>query len=122
MLLKLAVRDGRRVQPSGRGGMEERRRSPRRDVAGELAFVPTTLNVRVYDISTGGVMLGAAGRIEPGLLGRLRLNLGGTPFTADVQILRVADAPDADGRYLAGTRFLNLDPAHQQLIERFMTQ
>jgi c-di-GMP-binding flagellar brake protein YcgR len=102
--------------------MEERRRSPRREIQGELAFVPTTINVRVFDLSTGGVMLGASGRLEPGVMGRLRLNLAGFPFTADVQVLRVADTPDADGCYRAGTRFLSLDPAHQQVIERFMTQ
>jgi c-di-GMP-binding flagellar brake protein YcgR len=102
--------------------MEERRRSPRHEVQGELAFLPTTMTVRVFDISTGGVMLGASGQVEPGLLGRLRLNLAGSVFTADVQVLRVSDAPDADGVYHAGTRFFGLDPAHQQLIERFMTQ
>jgi c-di-GMP-binding flagellar brake protein YcgR len=102
--------------------MEERRRSPRHDVQGELAFLPTTMNVRILDISTGGVMLGTSGPLEPGLLGHLRLNLAGAPFTADVEILRVSDTPAADGVYHVGTRFLGLDPAHHQLIERFMTQ
>lgn len=102
--------------------MEERRRSPRRDVQGELALLPTTINVRVLDISTGGVMLGANDRLEPGARGRLRLNLAGHPFSADILVLRVSDRPDASGCYHAGTRFLGLDPVHQQLIERFMTQ
>jgi hypothetical protein len=102
--------------------MEERRRSPRHEVQGELAFLPTTVSVRIFDIGMGGVMLGASGQLEPRVLGRLRVNLAGSIFTADVEILRVSDAPDAAGVYHAGIRFLGLDPADQQLIERFMTQ
>jgi hypothetical protein len=99
--------------------MEERRRSPRRDV-NELAILPTSTNVRVLDISTGGVMLGMSRSVELGTRGRLRLNLEGEPFAADVQIQRVSAGP-ADG-YLVGAMFLELDAPSRQLIERFMTR
>ena len=100
--------------------MDERRRSPRQDAEGELAILPTAMNVRVLDISTGGVMLGTSRSVDLGTRGRLRLNLGGSPFAADVQIQRVSAGP-ADG-YLLGAMFLGLDDSSRLMIERFMTR
>lgn len=102
--------------------MEERRRSPRRWVDGELVMLPSTLNVRVLDISVGGVMLRAAAPIEAHARGRLSLNLGGSLLTAEVQIEGVSAAPDPARGYVAGAKFLALETAHRQLIERFISQ
>lgn len=101
--------------------MEERRRHPRRPVEGEFATVPATYNVRVLDISVDGVLLQSSHLVEPGARGRLRLNLEGSPFRADIQVRRVAPTPDAVG-YRFGATFVGLRPELRQLIERFMMQ
>jgi hypothetical protein len=101
--------------------MEERRRSPRRAVEGELATVPAVFNVRVLDISVAGVLLQSSHPVEPGARGRLSLNLDGSPFRADVQVQRVVDA-DATAGCRLGATFVALSPDLRQLIERFMTQ
>jgi hypothetical protein len=102
--------------------MEERRRFPRRGVEGHMATVPWRLDVRVLDISVAGMLLHAADALEPGTKGQLRLSLEGSPFTADVEVLRVA--PDADGGrgYRLGTTFVGLSEDLRQVIERFMTR
>jgi len=102
--------------------MEERRRALRRDVAGELAILANSMNVRVLDISTGGVMLTTNRSVDLGTKGRLRLNLGGTSLAADVQIQRVHAEPGAADQYLVGAMFVALDAEERQLIERFTTQ
>jgi hypothetical protein len=100
--------------------MEERRRSPRRPAEGEVAALPTAMNVQVMDISLGGVMLATVRPVDPGARGRLRLNLAGDQFVADLRITRVLPAPGAAPGYLLGAMFVGLDPVHQQLIERFI--
>ena len=102
--------------------MEERRRSSRRTVEGELASVPAALNVRVLDISVAGVLLQSSQPLEAGARGRLRLNLDGAPFRADVQVQRVSEPTDAKAGYRVGATFVALTPDLRQLIERFMTQ
>ena len=101
--------------------MDERRRFPRRAVEGELATVPAVFNVRVLDISIAGVLLQSTQPVEPGARGSLRLNLGGTPFSADVEVQRIA-AGDAAASYRFGATFVGLSPDLRHLIERFMTQ
>jgi len=101
--------------------MEERRRSPRRVVEGELATVPAVFNVRVLDVSVAGVLLQSSHPVEPGARGRLRLNLDGSPFRADVQVQRVV-AGDAAAGYRLGATFVALSPDLRQQIEQFMTQ
>ena len=101
--------------------MDERRRSPRREVEGELATVPAVFNVRVLDISVAGVLLQSSQPIEPGARGRLRLNLDGSPFRADVEVQRIAP-PDASAGYKFGATFVGLSTDLRHLIERFMTQ
>src|SRR5688500_1676668 len=102
--------------------MEERRRSPRRALEGELATVPSAVNVRVLDISVAGVLLQSNQPLQAGAQGRLRLNLAGAPFRADVQVQRVEEPLDAKTGYRVGATFVDLTPDLCQLIERFMTQ
>lgn len=101
--------------------MEERRRSPRRVVEGELATVPAVFSIRVLDISVAGVLLQSNHPVEPGARGRLSLNLDGSPFRAEIQVQRVVATDTAFG-YRLGATFVGLSPAVRQLIERFMTQ
>ena len=101
--------------------MEERRRAPRREVEGQLATVPAVFNVRVLDISVAGVLLQSNQPVEPGAKGRLRLNLDGSPFRADVEVQRIAES-DASSGYKFGATFVGLSPDLRHLIERFMTQ
>jgi len=102
--------------------MQERRRFPRRSVEGEFASVPAALNVQVLDISVAGVLLQSMYRVEPGTRGRLRLDLAGSPFIADVEVRRVVPAADSKTGYRLGATFVALPAETRHLIERFMTQ
>jgi hypothetical protein len=100
--------------------MEERRRSPRRTVHGEIAIVPTIANVQLLDVSLSGVLLQSDQSFERGTEGGLSVNLDGSHFRADVHVHRVM-ASSAVGCRL-GARFVALSPDDRQLIERFMAQ
>lgn len=102
--------------------MEERRRYPRRLVEDQIAMLPATLNVQVIDITPGGALLQASRPVELGTRGTFRLNLGGTVFTAQMQVLRVTRARGGALGFLLGTKFLNVGVADEQLLERFMVQ
>jgi hypothetical protein len=102
--------------------MQERRQFPRRDTTGQLATVPASVNVRVLDISVAGVLLHASEAVAAGTKGHLKLHLDGSPFRADVQVERVAEAPMGTGGYRLGVTFLGLSPDVRQLIERFMAR
>ena len=105
--------------------MEERRRSPRVTLAPtDVATLPTIQNVQVLDISVIGVMLHLNRRIDPGTRGCLRLNLWGSPFSADVEVRRVSLVSE-NGRdlgYRVGATFVGITPEHRHLIERFASQ
>ena len=102
--------------------MEERRRFPRHETAGQLATVPASVNVRVLDISVAGVLLHSSESVEPGTMGNLRLHLDGSAFRADVQVQRVAAEPAGVPGYRLGATFTGLSPDLRQLIERFMAR
>jgi hypothetical protein len=102
--------------------MEERRRSPRREVQGELAIVPAVINVRVLDLNVAGLLLQSTDAVVPGTRGRLCLNLAGTSFTAEIEVQRVATSSEAGSGYRLGATFVALSPELGQLIERFITQ
>jgi len=105
--------------------MEERRRSVRVAVEpSNVAHLPIAQSVQVLDISLAGVLLHATRRIDPGTRGSLRLNLWGSPFSADVEVRRVAPILD-NGRhegYRVGATFVAISAEHRQLIERFASQ
>ena len=102
--------------------MEERRRFLRHDTTGQLATVPASVNVRVLDISVAGVLLHSAESVDIGTKGNLRLHLDGSAFRADVQVQRVAAAPDGSAGYRLGATFVGLNTDLRQLIERFMAR
>ena len=102
--------------------MEERRRSPRFDVdGGELAVLPISLSVRLLDISLSGVLVQSSQNAKEGSRGRLRLDLAGRPFAADVEVRRIAQGPGGRG-YKIGARFLDLTDDQRQILEGFTRQ
>lgn len=100
--------------------MEERRRAPRHEVGEEFAKLPASMNVRVLDISTSGVLLQCPRMLSPGARGSLRFTLAGAPFAADIQVRRVTSSADAGSWYRIGATFVGMTLEHRQLIERFM--
>src|SRR5262249_33435239 len=108
---------------SGQGGglMEERRRSPRYAMeAGDQAVLPLTVAVQGLDISVAGVLLQTSRPVKVGSSGCLRLNVGGTPFAADVEVRRALES--SDSRHRIGASFVSIRPEHRHVIERFTNQ
>src|SRR5438034_456677 len=105
-----------------RGLMEERRRSPRIAVHEEPAVLPVSLSVRVMDISVNGVLLQSNRALERGTRACLRLNMGGTPFAADIEIQRVSAEAAGEAPYHLGATFVTISQEHRQLIERFTSK
>ena len=99
--------------------MEERRRSPRRQVQGLSMAVPVAESVRVLDLSSAGVLLETTSPPDLGAIAKLRFSVGGEPLAADVEVRRVTAGPSG---YRVGARFVELTPVHRRLIERFMGQ
>ena len=105
--------------------MEERRRSSRVAIGHiEPAYLPSSEAVQVLDISVTGVLLQSSRSIEPGTRGSLKLNFGGTPFSADVEIRRAVSVTvgGSSPSYRVGASFVAITPEHRQLIERFANQ
>jgi len=102
--------------------MEERRRSPRVALEGELALLPVAVSVRVMDISVNGVLLQSNRAVDRGTKALLRLNMGGTPFAADIEVQRVSSSQDGGGAYHVGAIFVGISPEHRNVIERFTNQ
>jgi hypothetical protein len=104
--------------------MDERRRSVRMVIDGQLATLPANVDVQVIDISVAGVLLQTNQPFDPGTRGCLRLNLWGTPFSADVEVRRVDKLMNGERQagYGVGAVFVAIMPEHRQLIERFASQ
>ena len=103
--------------------MEERRRSRRVALGAlELAVMPFDLSVEVIDVSAKGVLFQALRAVPLGARGRLRLNLAGLPFSAEVEVQRVSPVPEESGTYRIGVMFVAPDLEHQKMIERFVNQ
>lgn len=98
--------------------IEERRRAPRHEIdSGELAILPVSMSVRILDISLSGVLVEARQPAKEGTYGRLRLDMAGMPFVADIEVRRVAGG--GSGTYRIGAMFRDLSSDHQQMIARF---
>ena len=102
--------------------MQDRRRSRRYAMeSGDLAVLPSTVAVQVLDISVGGALLQSSRPVKVGARGCLRLNVGGTPFTADVEVRRLS-AGSPDTSYRIGAIFVTISPENRHIIERFSNQ
>jgi hypothetical protein len=104
--------------------MDERRRSARVKIQEQNSQILSNVDVQVLDISVAGVLLHVNRPVEPGARGCLRLNLWGTPFTADVEVRRVNQLVNGERSvgYGVGAVFVAIMPEHRQLIERFASQ
>jgi hypothetical protein len=102
--------------------MEERRRSPRRIVEGHSMAVHSAESVRILDLSANGVLLQGQDAVGVHSKGLLRLAVDGSPFAAEIEVMRVAPAPQPSDGYRIAAQFLAITPKHRQLIERFISQ
>jgi hypothetical protein len=103
----------------------DRRRVPRVEIADtELSVLAFPIQVRLLDISLGGVLLESAQAVDLGQRGTLRFNFGGTPFSADVCVERISRSPGGVNaeRYAIGAAFVGLSRNDQRVIERFADQ
>ena len=98
--------------------MEERRRSKRYVMKSGRAVLPLPVAVQVLDIGVGGALLQSNRPINVGTRGSLRLNVGGTPFTADLEVRRLSTGSPATG-YQIGTIFVDISPEDRDVIEHF---
>ena len=102
--------------------MDERRRSPRVSLHEEMAALPSSVSVRVMDISVNGLLLQSSRTFARGTRASLRLTMGGTPFAAEIEIQRVSPQADGGAPYYLGATFVAISQEHQQIIERFTSQ
>lgn len=79
-------------------------------------------SVRILDLSATGVLLHSQDLVGVRSKALLRLSVGGSPFAAEVEVMRVAPAPQTGDGYRIAAHFLAITPNHRQLIERFISQ
>ena len=87
-------------------------------MGGEHAVLPTALSVRLLDISLAGVLVESSQPAKAGVRGRLRLDLAGQPFAAEVEVRRIAPGMGGSG-FRIGAQFVDLSDHHRQMIETF---
>lgn len=104
----------------------DRRRAPRAVIADtELSVLAFPVPVRLVDISLSGVLLESTHPVELGTRGTLRFNFAGVPFSADIEVQRLADVaprPSPRPRFEIGAAFVALSRQDQRVIERFAAQ
>ena len=102
----------------------DRRRVPRVEITDtELSVLEFPIQVRLLDISLGGVLLESTHAVDLGQRGTLRFNFGGAPFSADVCVEHVSRSPGAGReRFAIGAAFVGLNRDDQRVIERFADQ
>ena len=84
--------------------------------------VHSAQSVRILDLSASGVLLQAQDAVGIHSKALLRLSVGGSPFAAEVEVMRVGPAPQPSDGYRIAAQFLAITPSHRQLIERFISQ
>jgi hypothetical protein len=72
-----------------------------------LAVLTQEFGVRVLNVSAGGCLVETERRMQVGLLGRLRLQLGSEEYVDDVEVMRVENAGET---FHVGMRFLRTRP------------
>ena len=79
-------------------------------------------SVRILEMSATGVLLQARDAVGVRAKALLRLSVGGSPFAAEIEVMRVGRAPQPSEGYRIAAQFLAITPKHRQLIERFISQ
>ena len=98
---------------------EERRRCPRVAVSGHEFRSHRRVVARLVDLSAGGALLLSDQRLPVGSSGRLRVQLGGEPFEAMVEVTREQASPDGQA-HLAGVSLKKVPPAQQNVLNEFL--
>ena len=79
-------------------------------------------SVRILEVSATGVLLQAQDAVGVRSKALLRLSVGGSPFAAEIEVMRVGPSSRPSEGYRIAAQFLAITPRHRQLIERFITQ
>ena len=79
-------------------------------------------SVRILDLSATGVLLQVQDVVGVHSKAVLRMSVGGSPFAAEVEVMRVGPAPIPSDGFRIAAQFLAITPNHRQLIERFISQ
>ena len=79
-------------------------------------------SVRILDMSATGVLLQAREAVGVRSKALLRLSVAGSPFAAEIEVMRVGPASQPSEGYRIAAQFLTITPKHRQLIERFISQ
>jgi hypothetical protein len=101
----------------------DRRRTPRVAVGqGTRVSVPTSLTVRVLDISASGVLLSSPQKMTIGQRARLQVTLGGEPLSVEVEVRRIGEGTQEGGRhrYSLGARFIAPDEYARRSVQHFL--
>jgi hypothetical protein len=64
------------------------------------------VRVRLVNISTSGCLVESTSRMEPGMSGALRIQVGGDTYADDVRIARVQQVQGAGSTWHVGAEFL----------------
>jgi hypothetical protein len=91
-------------------------------VEGHSMAVHSAESVRILDLSATGVLLQAQDAVGVRSKALLRLSVGGSPFAAEIEVMRVGPAPQPSEGFRIAAQFLAITPRHRQLIERFISQ
>jgi hypothetical protein len=99
----------------------ERRREPRRAASGMVHSDRTVAtSVRVLDIGLSGVLVASSLPFQIGQIAHLSTRFGERPIDADVEVRRVVP-PNGDRiGYRVGARFVSLDEATRQSMQKFL--
>jgi c-di-GMP-binding flagellar brake protein YcgR len=107
----------------GTPGFHERRKHQRRRAPTDLLLtISTVVNAEILDISAGGALVSTSAQETPGHRCQLRGLLDREPFSALVEVLRVAEGTRAgtEQKYHLGLRFGALDEHSRRTLQRFV--
>jgi hypothetical protein len=98
----------------------ERRQSPRVVVRDRELAVQSRVHVRILDVSLGGVLMACT--TVPGTEAMLFIPLGGTPFSASVQLRhKCAAGEDEIGGVSVGAEFVDMNETSRRSLEQFLS-
>ena len=99
----------------------ERRQGPRVNVPGVQSDRGLSVSVRVLDIGLSGVSVASSQSFDVGQHARMSTRLGDCPIEVDVVVRRVCAIGGDKGGYKVSARFVSLDEATRQVMQRFLT-
>lgn len=101
-------------------GVQERRRTPRIDVAEELECrFELRARVRLIDISASGVLLHSEAALPVDTDGQLKAVLASAQFSPELEVRRSTPLPRNEGMQL-GMVFVDMDDGSRKSLEAFL--